>query len=269
MPPKQIYLTIDDSPSKQFRTNLDYLIAHDIPCVFFCIGQQIETAWEDLKYAIRQGYSIGNHSFTHPYFSEITLEKAKDEIFQTDILIKRLYWECGIYTYPKYFRFPYGDKGDGKYGLVFSSIEEARKQKPTPRWKRFFHSKNIGSAPHAEAIQSYLSTLGYTSAQLANIHYPFFKKLQKDIDWSWTFDVEEWRYTGKERYQFLLQMKARLENPFPKDARGKDVVSGSLCNTESADLVLFHDRAETNVLFRSILDMMREMQVEFLPFAKV
>ena len=39
---KKIYLTIDDSPSPQFRENLDYLIERKIPAVFFCIGNRME-----------------------------------------------------------------------------------------------------------------------------------------------------------------------------------------------------------------------------------
>jgi len=84
---KEIYLTIDDSPSSSFRSNLDYLISNEIPAIFFCIGNLMADYWDDIIFAIKQGYLIGNHSYSHPHFSDIPLEDAKREIRQTDKLI--------------------------------------------------------------------------------------------------------------------------------------------------------------------------------------
>ena len=128
---KKIYLTIDDSPSSSFRSNLDFLISHKIPAVFFCIGNRMESAWEDLIYAIQQGYPIGNHSYTHPHFSDLSLGAAKKEIQKTDALIEKLYKDAGQPDYDRLFRFPYGDKGDGKYGFQFLSRKEAKEKRQT------------------------------------------------------------------------------------------------------------------------------------------
>lgn len=47
---------------------------------------------------------IGNHSFSHPDFRKIETVKIINEILFTDIAI---FSTTG--TWPKYFRFPYGD----------------------------------------------------------------------------------------------------------------------------------------------------------------
>jgi len=62
--------------------------------------------------AIHKGYTIANHSYTHPHFSKISIEKAKDEISKTDELINEIYALANVERKHKWFRFPYGDKGD-------------------------------------------------------------------------------------------------------------------------------------------------------------
>ena len=49
----------------------------------------------------RPEVDIGNHSFSHPYFSELSFEECTEQILSTE----------GIERRHKLFRFPYGDKG--------------------------------------------------------------------------------------------------------------------------------------------------------------
>ena len=276
---KKIYLTIDDSPSKDFRANLDYLIEHNIPAVFFCIGNRMEAGWEDLKYAISKGYLIGNHSYTHPQFSDLDIDVAKEEIQKTDALIERLYQEAGQPDYDRLFRFPYGDKGDGKFGLQFMSHYEAEQEKQSRfdrlvKWINSLHpvDKQINDLVEnqkgemAEELQRYLFQLGYVRGDLTGVEYNFFHRLQTDQDWSWTFDIGEWRWDGKQNQDtFLAEIKSRLESDAPEDFRGPVRERVGIQQKYFIDLVLFHDRDESNTFFKPIIDMLLEMQVEFLP----
>jgi len=276
---KKIYLTIDDSPSKDFRENLDYLIEHKIPAVFFCIGNRMEAGWEDLKYAINQGYLIGNHSYTHPHFSDLDVERAKEEIQKTDALIDRLYLEAGQPDYDRLFRFPYGDKGDDKYGYEFLSRKEAKEKRQTRlgrivSWINKWHpvdrqiDKLVDSnqGDKAEQIQRYLFQLGYVRGDLSGVEYDFFHSLSTDQDWSWTFDIGEWRWDGQQsKGSFLSETKSRLQNQNPEDFRGPVNELRGMQHKNVIDLVLFHDRDETNDLFKPIIDLLLEMNVEFLP----
>ncbi len=49
----------------------------------------------------RPEVDIGNHSFSHPYFSELSFEECTEQILSTEVIERR----------HKLFRFPYGDKG--------------------------------------------------------------------------------------------------------------------------------------------------------------
>jgi len=276
---KKIYLTIDDSPSSSFRVNLDYLIKHNIPAVFFCIGNLMEAHWQDILYAIEQGYPIGNHSYTHPHFSDITLDAAKKEIEKTDLLIEKAYREAEVVDYDRLFRFPYGDKGDGKYGYQFMEFKKANQLRQGRFEKlmnkvqlihplhRFIDGKkeSIGQE-NAQAIQQYLFQLGYVRGDLKGVEYDFFHPLQTDQDWSWTFDIAEWRWDDKQnKAAFLEEIFFRLTSKNPEDFRGDFPEQTGMQQKEKIDLVLFHDRDATNEFFAPILDYLRAMDVEFLP----
>jgi len=61
-----------------------------------CIGSEIEKRPEDVIYSIRKGGIIGNHSYSHPRFSQISLEECFEEIEKTDRIIDSIYREAGV-----------------------------------------------------------------------------------------------------------------------------------------------------------------------------
>jgi len=77
---KTVYLTIDDGPSKDRKEKVDILYQYGIQPIWFCIGSEIEKRPEDVIYSIRKGGIIGNHSYSHPRFSQISLEECFEEI---------------------------------------------------------------------------------------------------------------------------------------------------------------------------------------------
>ena len=277
--PKQIYLTIDDSPSTNFRSNLDFLIAHEIPAVFFCIGNLMQKYWEDIIYAIEKGYLIGNHSYNHPHFSDLSLDQAKKEIYKTDKLIHKAYTEAGVEYYDRLFRFPYGDKGDGKYGFHFMDFQKANKKRQG-RWERLANKINSFNPLHAlgEAhketegterayrLQQYLFQMGYVRGDLIGVDYDFFHALSTGQDWSWTFDIGEWKWDDKlSESDFLTTIYDRLDSNAPVDYRGDiDEPSGPQVEGQ-VDIVLFHDRDATNAFFQPIIQYLLRKEVEFLP----
>lgn len=153
---KRVYLTIDDGPSSEFRKKIDFLHKRKIPAVFFCKGCNIEKRMDDVVYAIKKGFTIGNHSYNHPHFSIISLDEAKQEIKKTDDLIELAYKKAKIRRKVKLFRFPYGDRG----------------------FFVFFISK--------PSLQRYLSELGYVP--FGNVTH-----LRKGIDVYWTLDTWDWK----------------------------------------------------------------------------
>ena len=122
---KIAYLTIDDAPSADFGIKLDFLQSKDIPAVFFCPGNAVELYPDVCVEAIQRGFVIGNHAYDHPHFSEISLEACYEQIKITDEIISKLYDRAGVADSPKYFRFPYGDKGALTGDDVFAPISPA------------------------------------------------------------------------------------------------------------------------------------------------
>jgi peptidoglycan-N-acetylglucosamine deacetylase len=109
------YLTIDDVPSPRFREKLAYLKERRIPALLFCVGQQAKGREDELALALASGCLLGNHSFTHPSFSEISLEDCRREIEGTDALLETIYERASIPWKRKFFRFPFFDcGGDGE-----------------------------------------------------------------------------------------------------------------------------------------------------------
>ena len=72
-------LTIDDVPSANTPAIVDYLNEKKIPAVLFLIGRKAETYPEQLLYALRQGMTVGNHSYSHPQFSKLSFDECRSE----------------------------------------------------------------------------------------------------------------------------------------------------------------------------------------------
>lgn len=113
MPVKAVYLTIDDAPSIHMHKKVDFLIDYKIPAIFYCRGEFIEKNMNQVIYAINNGFLIGNHSYSHPYFSEIVLDRCKEEILKTEVLIDLCYQKANTIRTAKFIRLPFGDRGAG------------------------------------------------------------------------------------------------------------------------------------------------------------
>ncbi len=246
---KKAYLTIDDSPSKNFLPKLDFLIEKEIPAIFFCIGNLLEKHPEAAIKSIQAGYPIENHSYSHPHFSDLTLGECRVEIEKTDKIIDALYRQADIKRAQKMFRFPYGDKGDMRRGLILKK------------------GRNFDIKRH-EVIQNILRDLDYNQPKYDGIHYNFMDKakLWDDADMSWTFDVMEWATREKKptfRIKDLSQVLRRLDSKRPKDCRGNLWLEKRWLNSPSSEIILLHDHPETDDIFNNIIDKLKELPLDF------
>ncbi len=200
------YLTIDDGPTKNTKQILDYLLEKNIIPVMFFWGERVEEARENAIYAIQKGAYIGNHTYSHPHFSEISLEQCIEEIERQEEVINGLYEEAGVKREFKLFRFPYGDKGGEK----------------------------------KEAIQQYLASHGFCKMDYSPITYEWYfdQKLDQDYDTLWTFDYEEYRITFDNTFSYPM-VKEHIDNPKP--AQG-----GSFHDPGAHNIILIHDHTWTD-----------------------
>lgn len=230
---KIAYLVIDDGPSKDMKIKVDYLVSKKIPAIWFCIGEFLEQRPNYAVHTIKKGFIIGNHSYSHPSFSDLTLEQCYEEIEKTDKIIENIYQKAEVKRPGKFFRFPYGDKGGLKYTEVFEAYEGEGKRRK-------------------EEIQKFLRRLGYSKPRFKRITYKYYINagLLDDVDWYETYDVMEHTIFDIEPIfgiDSIEKVYERMDEDVPEGCRGLNFPG-------SEDIILIHDHPETSHLFRPIID---------------
>lgn len=176
-------LTIDDVSSNNTPAIVDYLNGKNIPAIMFMVGQWAENHPAELIYALQHGMIVGNHSYTHPHFSEISFEECKKEIEKNEEVLNKFYAEAGVERKYRPFRFPYGDKGGDNKAL----------------------------------IQEYLSQQGFDKVDDTKFGYPFWTEggHNKDIDTFWTFDFAEYNIRPGSGFglEDVMKSASTIRNP--------------------------------------------------------
>lgn len=175
-------LTIDDIASKNTPAIVDYLNEKRIKAILFATGQNVERYYEEALYAVKNGMIVGNHSYSHPAFSSLSMKECMEEIEKCEIVLERLYKDSGVERVFRPFRFPYGNKGGD--------------------------NKN--------ALQKYLKEKGFHKVDDTHITYPWWREnsLDTDIDTFWTFDFEEYKIRqGSEFTKESVWKKMHDTNP--------------------------------------------------------
>lgn len=86
---KQMILTFDDGPDEKYTPAiLKVLKEENVPATFFVIGQNAENNIPIIKELYKEGYELGNHTFTHPNLAEVSLKRQRLELNATRRLIE-------------------------------------------------------------------------------------------------------------------------------------------------------------------------------------
>lgn len=107
---KVVALTFDDGAD---GTNINKILTtlqnNNVKATFFLTGTGLKHHPADIKKITDRGHQIGNHSYTHPYFTSLTASQMKSELDKTEALAKSV---TGKSTKP-IFRAPYGASNNG------------------------------------------------------------------------------------------------------------------------------------------------------------
>jgi peptidoglycan-N-acetylglucosamine deacetylase len=99
----KLILTFDDGPSADYTPQiLDILEKEKVPASFFVVGLQAESNIPILQRINRDGYEIGNHTFSHNNIAKMSAERAELEMKSTRLLIESITGRSTIL-----FRAPY------------------------------------------------------------------------------------------------------------------------------------------------------------------
>lgn len=250
---KAALLTIDDGPSVDRPLLLDALAQRGVQAVFFSEGRYLEQRPELGLATLRAGHHLGNHSWSHRPFSELTLEQAAREIKDTHAVIGSLYALAGQVQPAHWFRFPFGDIGDGRHGYVLSW------------WRR----KNLKKWAQ---IQEILRELGYAHLPTAGSYPGWYSPMLGAADTHWTFDPMEWSLNmdkpvcGINNLQAVL---ARIGQAYPKDIRGLLPWKARWRSADTtSEIIVMHDQAGLGKHVGEILDALMEV-VHFVPISAV
>ena len=220
-------LTIDDVSSENTPAIVDYLCSKNIKVIMFMVGQWAENHPDELVYALKHGMIVGNHSYSHPHFSEISFEEAKEEILKNEEVLNRFYEQAGVERRFRPFRFPYGDKG----------------------------------GDNKELLQAFLKDNGFDKVKDTELGYPWWSErgLDKDIDTFWTFDFAEYCIRPGSGFGLEDVMK-RIHDKETEDG-------AVLLKDNSSHILLLHAHDETEELvpgyYKIFIEELLENGVEF------
>ena len=69
---------------------LSILEEHGAKATFFMEGRWVEQFPELTRHIYAQGHELGNHSYSHPYPTQISPEELRSEILETEALLENL-----------------------------------------------------------------------------------------------------------------------------------------------------------------------------------
>jgi peptidoglycan-N-acetylglucosamine deacetylase len=119
---KKIAISFDDGPDPQWTPKiLDILKEKKAPGVFFIIGDQANKRPDILRREFAEGHEIGNHTFTHPKFDEISHTQLRWELNLTQRLI-----ESTLDVKTILFRPPYGIDHQPEYSEEVAQLPVAQ-----------------------------------------------------------------------------------------------------------------------------------------------
>ncbi|MDI9628417.1 MAG: LysM peptidoglycan-binding domain-containing protein [Acidobacteriota bacterium] len=103
---KVMALTFDfGSDAGNVSRILQALADRGVKATFFVTGEAAANHPDVIRSVVAQGHEIGNHSYSHPYFTRITTAQMADELARTATAIRNA---TGQWPKP-FFRPPYGD----------------------------------------------------------------------------------------------------------------------------------------------------------------
>nr|MDQ6890215.1 polysaccharide deacetylase family protein [Bacteroidota bacterium] len=120
----KLILTFDDGPSAQWTPKiLDILEREKVPATFFVVGIQAEQNIPILQRIYRDGFEIGNHTFTHHNIADMSMQRAGLEMKLTRLLIESITGHSTIL-----FRAPYNADSQPQTFEELAPIQRSRSE---------------------------------------------------------------------------------------------------------------------------------------------
>lgn len=120
----KVILTFDDGPDPNFTPRiLDILEKEKVPATFFIVGLQAEKNIPVFQRIIKDGFEIGNHTFTHNNIAKMSIQRSDVEMKLTRLLIESISGRSTIL-----FRAPYNADSQPQTYEELEPIARSRNQ---------------------------------------------------------------------------------------------------------------------------------------------
>ncbi|MEV4118532.1 polysaccharide deacetylase family protein [Micromonospora sp. NPDC049645] len=118
---RDVALTFDDGPDPVWTNAvLDVLQRHRVRATFFCTGGNSSAHPRELARIVREGHLIGNHTWSHPFLDELSVDELRRQVDETWSVLDR----AVELPQRRFFRPPYGSRTDrtldwlGESGMI-------------------------------------------------------------------------------------------------------------------------------------------------------
>ena len=100
---RKVALTFDDGPHPVYTERLlDGLSERDVKVTFFVTGEHARMHPEVIERMQQEGHLIGNHTYTHIQLRKNNKQAFRDELVQTNEVLKEITGEEVVYVRPPY-----------------------------------------------------------------------------------------------------------------------------------------------------------------------
>ncbi len=111
---RRIVVSFDDGPSSPFTDQiLDVLRDKKVQATFFVCGANVERYPDIVKRIVRDGHTLGNHTYSHPALAFRTPSQIANQVDRTQSAI-----ENAVGIRADVFRPPYGIRWPGLMGVL-------------------------------------------------------------------------------------------------------------------------------------------------------
>jgi peptidoglycan-N-acetylmuramic acid deacetylase len=111
---KELYLTFDNGYENGYTAQLlNILRDKNVPAAFFVTGHYVKDQPDLVKRMVDEGHIIGNHSWSHPDMSSISVQRMKEELDKVKVEVSKLTPQ----TEMRYLRPPRGIFSDELLGF--------------------------------------------------------------------------------------------------------------------------------------------------------
>lgn len=148
---KVLYLTFDCGyENGNTPAILKALKKHNVKATFFVVGHFLKENNDLVKQIVKEGHTVGNHTYNHPNIIGMSKEKFENELMQVEDLFKEITGE----EMTKYYRPP-----QGKYNVENLQMAQAKGYK-TFFWSLAYVDWNADAQPtKEEAFEKLLSRI--------------------------------------------------------------------------------------------------------------